>query len=212
MPRIPQQQRAIATVDAIVEAGFLSVARHGTAGTTTKHIADIAGISVGSLYEYFRNKEAIYTAMQERFMADLVRRLQPKAAEISRQDPMQAVRTILLEVQDLLMQDDERYLRYARSAISVDVKVDTAPITRFLGGLIVQYILQHPELARLPRFATMSYIFMHAGIYTVIRHMSDPSPPVSYEELVDGLACMVNHYLVVEQQRLQDDAPTGSRA
>lgn len=200
MPRIPQQQRARATVDAIIEAGFLSVARHGVAGTTTTHIADIAGISVGSLYEYFANKEAIYSAMQERFVQDLVCRLQPKISEIARLDVIPAVRTILLEVQALLLQNDQRYLRYAHSAISIDLKVDTTPIIRFLGDLIVQYLMHHPQLAQLGRIATMSYIFMHSGIFTVIHHMSDPNPPITYEELIDGLAHMVSHYVTMEQQ------------
>ncbi|MEL0029024.1 MAG: TetR/AcrR family transcriptional regulator [Perlucidibaca sp.] len=203
MPRIPQQQRAVATVDAIIEAGFLSVARHGVNGTTTTHIADIAGISVGSLYEYFRNKEAIYNAMQERFMTDLLQRLQPRLAEIAGLDVIPAVRAILMEVQTLLLANNERYLRYAHSAISVDVRMDMEPLIRFFSDLIVQYLMRHPELARIGRLATMSYIFMHSGIATVIRHMSDPSPPISYEELVDGLAHMVNHYVVREQQLQQ---------
>ncbi|MEY2838869.1 MAG: hypothetical protein RJB60_1168, partial [Pseudomonadota bacterium] len=58
--RKPIQQRSIATVEAIVEAGFMAVAEHGLAGTTTRHIATLAGISVGSLYEYFTNKEEVY--------------------------------------------------------------------------------------------------------------------------------------------------------
>ena len=56
MPRKPQQSRAKATVDAILEAGFQAVASHGTQATT-RQIAETAGISIGSLYEYFSNKE-----------------------------------------------------------------------------------------------------------------------------------------------------------
>ncbi|MFX7882979.1 TetR/AcrR family transcriptional regulator, partial [Acinetobacter baumannii] len=61
--RKPRQARAKVTVDTIIEAGFIAVALHGPSGTTTRHIAEIAGVSVGSLYEYFKNKEEIYDAM-----------------------------------------------------------------------------------------------------------------------------------------------------
>ena len=57
--RKPRQTRAKVTVDTIIEAGFIAVALHGPSGTTTRHIAEIAGVSVGSLYEYFKNKEEI---------------------------------------------------------------------------------------------------------------------------------------------------------
>ncbi|EPK9966531.1 TetR/AcrR family transcriptional regulator, partial [Acinetobacter baumannii] len=50
--RKPRQARAKVTVDTIIEAGFIAVALHGPSGTTTRHIAEIAGVSVGSLYEY----------------------------------------------------------------------------------------------------------------------------------------------------------------
>lgn len=202
MPRVPQQARARATVDAIIEAGFLSLARHGRDGTTTTHIADIAGIGVGSLYEYFSNKDAIFEAMQQRFMADFVAHLQPQTAVIARLDVPDAIHTILTEVQVLLARDDQRYLRYARGMLGADLKLDMTPVTRFLGDLIVQYVMQHPQLIGMRRFAAMSYIFVNAGMLTVIRHLSDPNPPVSYEELVDGLAHMVSHYVLMEQQLL----------
>ena len=47
--RKPRQNRSKVTVDTIIEAGFIAVAANGTSGTTTRHIADIAGVSVGSL-------------------------------------------------------------------------------------------------------------------------------------------------------------------
>ena len=52
----PRQARAKVTVDTIIEAGFIAVALHGPSGTTTRHIAEIAGV-MGSLYEYFKTKK-----------------------------------------------------------------------------------------------------------------------------------------------------------
>ena len=77
MPRKPKQERSKATYDAIVEAAFICVAERGTAHTTTRHIADTAGIGVGSLYEYFANKEEVYDAMNQRFVAEVVATLTP---------------------------------------------------------------------------------------------------------------------------------------
>jgi AcrR family transcriptional regulator len=62
----PRQARARVTVDAIFEATARIIEASGTAGLTTNHIAERAGVSVGSLYGYFPNKEAILIAMARR--------------------------------------------------------------------------------------------------------------------------------------------------
>ncbi|HEX5354910.1 MAG TPA: TetR/AcrR family transcriptional regulator [Aquabacterium sp.] len=200
MQRIPRQQRAKSTVEAILDAGYISLGRHGLAGTTTTHIADIAGVSVGSLYEYFKNKEAIYEAMRDRFVRDLIGVLQPLTPRIVRLPLTQAIPTILYDVQALLLRDDQRYLKYAREVFNADVRFDLTDVSRSLGDIIVQFLLHNPQYAGMQRFAAMSYIFVNAGMFTVIRHMSDPNQPITYDELVDGLAHMVSHYVRMERQ------------
>ena len=72
MPRKPRQQRSRATVDAIVEAGFICVAELGITGTTTRHIAERAGISVGSLYEYFGDTDAAVSSVLDALQVEKV--------------------------------------------------------------------------------------------------------------------------------------------
>lgn len=200
MPRAPRQQRAIATVDAILEAGFISLARHGLAATTTRHIADIAGIGVGSLYEYFENKEAVYAAMHERFVAEMVDMLQPLAAVIVNQDIPGAVTTIIGRLQAFLSENNSRYLHYAQSVMNLDMKIGLEPVTRVLQEMIVHYVMHHPELMRMRRLATMSHIFINGSIFVILRHLSEPSPLISMDELVQGLSEMLSHYVAMELQ------------
>ena len=124
MTRKPQQQRAKATVDAIVEAGFICVADRGAAGTTTRHIADVAGISVGSLYEYFANKEMIFDAMNQRFVADVVAMLQPLVPVIANvtASPVSDADTI----SNLLVEQVTGRVRWRESIAALrDLGVDT---------------------------------------------------------------------------------------
>lgn len=62
----PSQERSRETVDVILEAAARVLAHHGYARATTNRIAQAAGVSVGSLYEYFPNKDAILVAIAER--------------------------------------------------------------------------------------------------------------------------------------------------
>jgi AcrR family transcriptional regulator len=200
MPRKPTQKRAKATVEAILEAGFICVAERGADDTTTRHIADKAGISVGSLYEYFANKEQIYTAMNQRFVDEVVAMIQPRAAELVRMSIEDMVRNLLEGFRELLSRNNDRYLKSVRSAIRMDSKISYGPVNKILGELVMQHLLHHPENLQVRRIPTMTYIFINGGIFALIRHLSDPSPPISFDELVDGLAVMVGHY--VAQERL----------
>lgn len=69
--REPKQQRSRRTVDDVLEAVQLVVKRHGTRAITTNRIAEAAGVSVGSLYQYFPDKRAIFSAIHDRHVADV---------------------------------------------------------------------------------------------------------------------------------------------
>jgi AcrR family transcriptional regulator len=64
--RTPKQERAQATVDAIVEAAARILVEDGWARLTTNRVAERAGVSVGTLYQYFPDKEAIVETLVER--------------------------------------------------------------------------------------------------------------------------------------------------
>jgi DNA-binding transcriptional regulator YbjK len=57
--RAPKQDRSREIVSAIVAAGRELLARDGPASLTTNRIAERAGVSIGSLYRYFADKDAI---------------------------------------------------------------------------------------------------------------------------------------------------------
>jgi AcrR family transcriptional regulator len=63
---------AIAACDAILAAAEQLLAAHGPAALMTNRIAERAGVSVGTLYHYFPNKEAIARALHERVLAAAV--------------------------------------------------------------------------------------------------------------------------------------------
>lgn len=64
--RTPRQPRSEATVDAILEAAFQLLEQGGLEALTTNHIAERAGVSVGTLYQYFAGKQAILAALAQR--------------------------------------------------------------------------------------------------------------------------------------------------
>ena len=79
----PLQARAQRTVEVVLKAAAQVFARRGYAGATTNHIAERAGVSVGSLYEYFPSKDALLVALMEAHVHEGEAVLQRAAAEIA---------------------------------------------------------------------------------------------------------------------------------
>lgn len=205
MTRKPQQQRAKATVDAIVQAGFLCLAKHGIEGTTTRHIADEAGIGVGSLYEYFANKQEVMDAMYQMVVADVVSMIQPLTPRLVKMEIHEAVRTLLYEFRELLMRDDARYLKYASQAVNVAHRDNLEPINKILNDLVVQYVMHHPEVMRMRNLPVMSYIIINGGIFSVIRHLGESAPMLTFDQLAGGLADMAKHVMDGEMRKVDNE-------
>ena len=73
--KTPSQTRALRTVDTLFEAATRILASEGEAGFTTNRIAERAGFSIGTLYQYFPSKEAIVVALVRRHRDRVLREL-----------------------------------------------------------------------------------------------------------------------------------------
>jgi AcrR family transcriptional regulator len=72
--RTPRKQPGQHIVDAILESATQLLSREGYAALSTNRVAELAGVSIGSLYQYFPGKSAV--------LAALARRLEYRALEI----------------------------------------------------------------------------------------------------------------------------------
>jgi AcrR family transcriptional regulator len=63
--KLPKQARSARLVEAILQAAVRVLERDGIAGFTTVRVAERAGVSVGSLYQYFPNKQSILVRLQQ---------------------------------------------------------------------------------------------------------------------------------------------------
>jgi AcrR family transcriptional regulator len=79
--RQPKQRRALQTVDAVLDAVIRILKREGLHALTTNRIAEVAGVSIGSLYQYFPDKSAIFEALHLRHIDQIDRIVQGKLVE-----------------------------------------------------------------------------------------------------------------------------------
>ncbi|HEX3850596.1 MAG TPA: TetR/AcrR family transcriptional regulator [Polyangiaceae bacterium] len=99
--KAPQQQRAKATVSAILDATVRVLEKEGADNASTSRIAEVAGVSVGTLYQYFANRDAILDALQDREFeraTEMIGRVLARGAYASDREAARAVIEGLLEL------------------------------------------------------------------------------------------------------------------
>ena len=79
--RAPKQRRARQTVEAVLDAAVRILKRQGADAVTTNRIAEVAGVSIGSLYQYFPDKRAIFVALHRRHVEQIDRIVERKLIE-----------------------------------------------------------------------------------------------------------------------------------
>jgi len=90
--KIATQERSRATVDSLVEATARILVKEGFDKASTNRIAEVSGVSIGSLYQYFPSKEALVAAVIERHQQQLLHKVRGELARASGLPLEQAIR------------------------------------------------------------------------------------------------------------------------
>ena len=80
----PTQDRSKHTVAAILEATIRVLDEVGSTGLTTTRVAEVAGVSVGTLYQYFPNREALLNALLADHLEAAIGAVEPSARRAAR--------------------------------------------------------------------------------------------------------------------------------
>lgn len=94
----PQQLRSRATVSVILDAAIRVLDREGLDALTTSRVAEVAGVSVGTLYQYFAHREAIVDALQDRELERAAAMLERVLANQQHASDREVARAVLEEL------------------------------------------------------------------------------------------------------------------
>lgn len=195
----PQQQRSRKMVDALIDATGRCVIDHGVEGLTTHHIAEAAGVSVGSLYQYFPNKEALLAALMDRLANDTARALGHLPTTESG-DLRANVRLIIDFGFELLHSRDGLYLELARHWHSLPTDRVMNILQQAFLELSRLYFLKHYRSTPVADLHLRIYIIANSVMFTMMRFSAEPQPMLSQEEIARGLTEMVVEYLQAGQK------------
>jgi AcrR family transcriptional regulator len=195
----PKQVRSHAIVQAIVEAGRRLLAEEGAGSLTTNHIAERAGVSIGSLYRYFPNREAIlaaiYDADTSREVAGLHTAPDWAIDSLPLSEALVAIVDFQLERQRRLLALGQDFYREHHGAFTLG--------SRMGGGEIEQRMLlllrRHADTVRV-RDPAQAAFMLARGLSAIVRRALEERPeklaePAFRQELIDLLTA----YLTAER-------------
>ena len=93
--RRPKQRRARHTVEAVLDAVARILKREGVKAVTTNRIAEVAGVSIGSVYQYFPDKRAIFVSLHQRHIEEIDRLVETKLVENANSSLEELIRAMI---------------------------------------------------------------------------------------------------------------------
>jgi AcrR family transcriptional regulator len=193
--KTPRQERSRRTVERILDAATRVLAERGYDGASTNRIAAAAGLSNGSLYQYFPNKDAIVVAVLDRFADHLAERLGAEI-EAALSAPWQTAGRSLLDAQIRLLEENAELLHVVIEHVPRLGPLDKLDaLTQRLTDLVRIYLLLNRDRFRpgLDIEAALWIITETVG-QLAIRYVLD-RPPIPRDRMVDELAELVIRYI-----------------
>jgi AcrR family transcriptional regulator len=191
--KVPRQSRSRVTVDAIVAAAAQVFASEGFDRGAVGQVAKVAGVSVGSLYQYFPTKDALIAAVRERASAQIVDELEPRMIALARA-PLRDGAALLAALLIDTYQTHAQLLRALKDAPQAGEPASTrAFIARLLLGLRF-YLEAHRKEIRPVDLELASTILVAAVDGAIRAAFAQPAAPA---ELAPELAALILGYLGV---------------
>ena len=206
----PQQLRSKATVTAILDAMTRVLDLEGAHAATTTRIAEVAGISIGTLYQYFSHRDAILDALQDREFERAMELLQQLLLTAPHESPREVAHQVfdgllglyaaapglhrLLAVEGLRVTPTHRVLAFDMHVVSV--------IRGYLA--LVKLPLRRPNVD-----AAAFVVFQSVRAAMLARLLENPIG-VDDATLIEELTDLVFRYLVDESE-VVDEAPKRPR-
>ncbi len=200
--KLPAQRRAVATVSAILEATARVLVARGYAGLTTNRVAERAGVSVGTLYEYFPGKEALVASVVEQHVAHAEVVFAQRAVALAIAAPTlspianaRALASVMVE----LHEEDPRLHRVLTEEVplTAEARARIRSIEERMVDLLAAGIAADARItAKDPHLAARMVVGLLEG--ATHRWATDrQGTPIPRDALVEELATMIAAYLTV---------------
>jgi len=192
------QERSRATVDALIEATARILVREGFDKASTNRIAEEAGVSIGSLYQYYPSKEALVAAVIDRHNQELMRVVRAALAKVAALPIAQAVRKIVAVAIDAHRIDPKLHRVLAEQIPRTGRLEKVEAFNREYYALFRDYLEGHRDKLRTVDLGLAAFVCVtsiEALTHTAVLHRPGILSDEAVGTLVDEATRLVIRYL-----------------
>jgi AcrR family transcriptional regulator len=192
------QERSRATVAALVEATARVLVGEGFDKTSTNRIAEVAGVSVGSLYQYFPSKEALVLAVIERHNAEIMAVVHVALAEVASLPVEAAVRRLVAVAVEAHRIDPALHRVLAEQIPRTGRLENVESYNREAYALFSAYLASRRAELRVADLELSTFVCataIEALAHNAVLHHAEMFPDEAAETLIDETARLILGYL-----------------
>lgn len=193
MRKMPKQKRSKEMVERLLDATAITLAERGLEGTTTNHIAEKAGVSIGSLYQYFPDKEALLEALMARVSDRIsnVFREHATKLEYTKFNLKEVSNYLIIYGINSIKNDPlSREIMISWNNLPLEKLLD--PLENFFLSMAQPYFVRHYQDYPIQHLEGKLYVLINSTLFTAVRYLQNvPNNTISERKLAHILSDMI---------------------
>ncbi|WP_298983662.1 TetR/AcrR family transcriptional regulator [uncultured Roseibium sp.] len=203
--RQPKQLRSRMMVETTVEAARQVFAEHGFEAATTNQIADRAGISIGSLYQYFPNKDSLILAVHKKHHEEVLAVVKG-AMDRSQHLPLKdAIRHIIAANLEMHMKTPRLHTEFDAWIPARSKLVDQDGFQNEMAQIVLNFLSKRPDLQKGDQLKPAVIVIMNMVRSVLHATVGSVSDAESREQMLDHLCAGIYGSLNAVVQPLGQD-------
>ncbi|MCH4248410.1 MAG: TetR/AcrR family transcriptional regulator [Acinetobacter populi] len=199
MRKRPQQRRAKVVVESILEGAQKCIAEYGIIHVTTPKIAEKSGVSVGSIYQYFENKEQIISELLLQKSEHLGQGLKQLVMTQSDVDIRDIITLSIAFGFATLKADHGFFIEILKNWHTYNDSEASEVLERHffeVGMYVFNRYYQHWNFETLKH---KSFVIINSTLFTMMRYASQSNFLIEEERLKHELSVMIMAYLEIDK-------------
>jgi AcrR family transcriptional regulator len=193
----PRQARSQATVNSVLEATVQVLEREGVDAATTTRIAEVAGVSIGTLYQYFSHRDAIFNALQDREFERALELMQSVLSDGNlARSPRETVAAVVRGLAELYASCPGLHRLLAIEGLRVTKAERVYAFDMRVVGIIRHFLAATGAPIRRKNVDAAAFVAFQSVRATMLASLLERPPGLGQADLVEEIADLVLRYLV----------------
>ena len=204
MRKRPKQERSRQMVATIIQATELAIARKGFESVTANYVAELAGISKGSLYQYFADRNDLLNALMEKLSDDILSVLDSEIPIRKSDSLFDLVLGSIRAGSSVIQSNRGVYLQMIKHWHELPMERLADKLQIRLLEIAQIYFLRHHREYPISHLPERLFICFNSVMFTMMRLYSQAKKTLDEDQILLGLAQMVTRFLEMldDEQRV----------